>query len=72
MRKTLCHSVKGEGLGFPIALYQTDIDRFEVRYGRYGRTGLTYSEAAEEYGECILHALACSGRIAIEAGEIAE
>lgn len=36
-----------------------DSTLFAVQYGHQRVEGLTYSEAAKEYGECVFHELAC-------------
>jgi len=41
---------------------------FTVTYGKQVCAGLTYSEAAAEYGSCLMHALACEGRLDNEKG----
>ncbi len=41
---------------------------FTVTYGLQVVRGLTYSEAAAEYGSCLMHALACEGRLDNEKG----
>ena len=46
-----------------IALDQQGKDRFRVTYGVQVKEGLTYAEAAKELGVCIMHALACDGRL---------
>lgn len=57
MKNKLCHSTPG--LAFPITLHQTGIDRFTVTYGVSVKSGLTYGQAALEYGAAIMHALSC-------------
>ena len=57
----LCHETTG--LAFPVKLEQTGIDRFTVTYGKQIKRGLNYGQAASEYGGCIMHALACDGRL---------
>jgi hypothetical protein len=52
----------------PVFLYQTRaggelVQRFAVEYGAEYHTGLSYSEAAMQYGCCLMHAAACDGRI---------
>jgi hypothetical protein len=59
MPKKTCHKVEIGGL--PIKLEQTGIDRFTVTYWKQVKSGLNYAQAAAEYGECIMHALACNG-----------
>lgn len=48
---------------FDIELTQTGFDRFEVRYFKQIKGGLNYSQAASEFGGCVMHALACDGRL---------
>ena len=50
-------------VGFPVRLYQAQNGKFSVRYGAELHDGLSYDEAAREFGLCLLHALACIGRI---------
>lgn len=57
----LCHAVSD--LPFDVELYQQGADCFTVLYGQQVKTNLTYAAAAREYGECIMHALACAGRL---------
>lgn len=47
----------------PVRLYQTGKDQFVVEYGSQVKEHLTYSEAARELGACLMHAMACVGRI---------
>jgi hypothetical protein len=61
MRRTICHEVKE--LGWPIRLIQNGVDRFTVEYGKQIDAGLTYGEAAAKYGQAIMHALACEGKL---------
>ncbi len=44
---------------WPITLIQQGKDRFTVTYGKQTTKDLNYSQAAYEYGACIMHALAC-------------
>jgi hypothetical protein len=37
--------------------------RFRVVYGLQVKEGLTYAEAAREFGECVFHYEACNGRL---------
>lgn len=46
-----------------VELIQTGFNRFTVVYGQQVQEKLNYGEAAKELGECIMHALACAGRI---------
>ncbi len=58
-RGTLCHQVLD--LNWDIQLLQEGPNDFTVVYGSSVRDGLTYNEAALEYGAVIMHALACRG-----------
>jgi len=35
--------------------------KFSVRYGKQVSSQMEYAEAAREFGECVFHALGCSG-----------
>lgn len=59
--KKLIHAVTD--LDCAVTLHQTGKDRFTVTYGLQVREGLTYGEAAKEYGECIMHSAACAGKL---------
>jgi hypothetical protein len=59
MKKTLCHEVNIPA-AYPVQLYQTGLNRFTVVYGRQVKAGLTYTDAAKEFGYCVFHALACA------------
>lgn len=48
--------------GFVVEL-ATKGKKFRVTYGAQVKENLTYAQAAKELGECILHALACEGKI---------
>lgn len=58
--KALETTVPGQ---YTVTLYQTSKTRFRVVYGLQQRAGLSYVDAAKEYGLCILHALTCAGTI---------
>ena len=49
-------------LAYPVTLIQNG-KRFTVQYGDQVKKDLTYAEAGEEYGSCIMHALTCDGLI---------
>jgi len=36
---------------------------FSVHYGKQIKDRLTYGQAATEYGACIMHTLACDGKL---------
>lgn len=54
---------KASVAGFPIEMVQLANRRFRVIYGKQIRTGLDYAQAAAELGSCIMHALACEGKL---------
>ena len=47
----------------PVTLIQTGVDSFTVTYGLQIKKNLRYSAAATELGACIMHALACDGKL---------
>lgn len=61
-RTQICHVTNIEHQ-YPIILSQQGIDRFTVIYGKQVTKGLTYSQAAREYGICIMHVAACAGTL---------
>lgn len=61
MKKTLCW--KYDELAFPIELWQTSKYSFTVVYGKQVMKRLPYHNAAEELGQCLMHALTCEGKI---------
>lgn len=68
MKARTCFSLPdGE---FPIRLDQTGRNTFTVTYGKQVKPNLTYSEAARELGECIMHERACAGKL--DAGAITD
>ena len=52
--------------GYKITLMQNSKDEFVVQYGYHQYITKNYAEAAKELGQCILHALACEGKITSE------
>lgn len=60
MATKVCIFIDGDN---PVGLYQHGKDSFKVVYGEEVHNFLTYSEAAKEYGECIMHSLQCAGLI---------
>jgi hypothetical protein len=48
---------------FDIELTQNGFDSFTVRYGKQVKSSLDYARAAAELGSCIMHALACDGKL---------
>ena len=63
MKEQLCHEVLDIVPQWPIRLTQTGRDRFTVQSGKQFKRGLTYADAAAEYGRAIMHALACENRL---------
>lgn len=48
---------------YVLALDVRGADDFSVCYGLQVKHGLSYSEAATELGACLMHALACEGKL---------
>jgi hypothetical protein len=46
-----------------ISVWQNKKGFFRVNYGLQESCGLSYAQAAVELGQCILHALACDGKL---------
>jgi len=46
-----------------VGLFQDGIDSFTVVYGKQIKGKLTYGQAATELGACIMHSLACDGKL---------
>ena len=47
----------------PVSLFQNSVNSFKVIYGAQIKSGLSYAEAAKEYGECVFHSLSCADLI---------
>lgn len=56
-------------LAFPVTVEQNSRGAFRVTYGQQIKTGLDYAEAADEFGKCVFHALACDGALDNEASK---
>jgi len=61
MKRTTC--IELSDTAYPIRLEQTGKDNFIVTYGLQVKDHLTYGQAAKELGCCIMHALACDGKL---------
>jgi hypothetical protein len=48
---------------YPVQLFQQGVDRFTVAYGAQVKSELNYADAASELGSCLMHMLACEGRL---------
>lgn len=48
---------------FPVQLWQTGFNEFTVVYGKQVKRGLDYGDAASELGACLMHMLACDGKL---------
>ena len=57
----LCFKVEIAGL--PITLEQLGKDSFRVTYWKQVHDRLTYHDASTDLGSCIMHALACDGKL---------
>jgi hypothetical protein len=49
--------------GYPVKLEQSAGGKFRVTYGQLVSPNLTYEEAANQLGACIMHAAACEGKL---------
>lgn len=54
------HPIDGQ---FTVSLWQNR-SGFAVVYGLQLTTPLTYSQATQELGECLMHAMSCQGALA--------
>lgn len=52
-----------DDLEFPVKVEQMANLKFRVTYSMQVKSNLTYAQAAKEFGECVFHALACSGKL---------
>lgn len=59
----ICLELSNPKIDGPILLEQRADKSFRVTYGKQVRDRLNYSDAAHELGECVLHALACMGKL---------
>lgn len=59
MKKTTCIHLFESTPHSGVKVEQTGIDRFTVTYGQQVIAGLDYKHAAEEFGYCVFHHLAC-------------
>ena len=57
---------KTEVAGYEITLQQNSKGEFIVSYGYQQYKTDSYKQAAKEIGVCILHALACEGKIEVK------
>ena len=59
------HIITVENGKYPIILeqYERATQRFKVTYGLQIKRHLDYAAAAEEFGLCYFHMLACEGKI---------
>lgn len=57
---------KTEIAGYEITLQQNSKGEFIVGYGYQQYKTDSYKQAAKEIGVCILHALACEGKIEVK------
>ncbi len=59
--KNLC--TKFSDGDFEVSLFQTGFDRFIVQYGSQVKRTMDYAEAGAEFGLCVMHSLACAGKL---------
>lgn len=66
------HVITVENGKYPIILEQSESAslRFKVKYGLQIKRNLTYEEAANEFGLCYFHMLACDGKLDISNGTV--
>jgi hypothetical protein len=50
-------------IAFPLELSRTGRGRYTVQYGKQEKRNLDYLQAASELGVCLMHALACDGKV---------
>lgn len=50
-------------VSFRVKLEQHGPDNFRVTYGKQVTDGMNYRDAALELGACLMHALACDGKL---------
>mgnify|MGYP001589649026 FL=1 len=62
---TRCIRVNVKG-SYPIELFKVGPEDLTVVYGKDVKLGLDYNEAASRLGSCIMHALACAGKLDAE------
>jgi len=67
MTKQLC--IELPDLAFPVKLEQTGLNSFTVTYGLQVRKYLCYTQACTELGACIMHALACDGKLSSQGAD---
>lgn len=48
---------------YEVTLLKSGRGQYRVTYGAHIKRGLTREEAAQEFGECVMHALACNGEL---------
>lgn len=58
---TTCY--ENTDLPFPLKLEQSANGKFRVTYGQQIFDKLDYGQAAKELSECLMHALACDGKL---------
>ena len=49
--------------GLKIRMFRASKENYAVAYGAQLKTQLDYVEAAHEFGECLMHALQCDGKL---------
>jgi hypothetical protein len=54
-------------LPFPVRVEQSASGKFRVTYGKEVHSGLSYEKAANRFGLCVFHALACADKLNNEA-----
>jgi muramidase (phage lysozyme) len=60
MKQIASYSEHGQ---FSVILSQQSKDKFAVIYGKLQMKDLTYDEAAQELGACLMHQAGCAGKM---------
>lgn len=48
---------------YDVRLYRRENGLFDVHYGAEKHSNLFYREAAQEFGQCVMHSLQCAGQL---------
>lgn len=61
MRALVFDTPATRDLDTSVEISQQSVNRFTVTYGKHVRKGLSYAQAAQELGACLLHSACCAG-----------
>lgn len=59
----LIFSIPADKVPFGISLHQKSKKNFTVTYGKEVKSNLSYTEAAQQFGLSLMHALNCDGKL---------